>query len=181
MINGSTTIGASEFFLASNSTSQTPQTTDVDMEGWLDFSTMLAGDQYQITLYEKVNGGTQQVAYQTIITGVQSSLVVIPRFLLGEGWDVGVKKLAGTDRVVAWSLRNSATDSTWVSVLDGNAPANAQTAKQILNLIVSAVVAKLTQAGTTVTVRDTGDTKNRIVGTTDSNGQRTVLTTADGS
>src|SRR5206468_3268834 len=67
------------------------------------------------------------------------------------------------------------------AVVDSSAPANAQTLAQILNLIVSAVIAKLTNVSGTVTIRNTGNTKDRIVGTVDDNGNRTALTTADGT
>ena len=54
---------------------------------------------------------------------------------------------------------------------------NGLTLRQALRLISSALVGKVTVSGNTVTFRDTGDTKNRIVSTTDTNGQRTAVTT----
>jgi hypothetical protein len=52
------------------------------------------------------------------------------------------------------------------------------TVAQALRLLVAANAGKLSGAGTnTITIRDTNDTKNRIVATVDSNGNRTAVTT----
>lgn len=48
---------------------------------------------------------------------------------------------------------------------------------QSMRLVVAALAGKVSGAGgTTITIRDTADTKNRIVATVDSNGNRTALT-----
>lgn len=69
----------------------------------------------------------------------------------------------------------------WDEVLDSAAPANAQTAKEILNIIISAVVAECNNVSEdgAVVMRDTGDTKNRIVGAI--SGQVRTLGTLDGT
>jgi hypothetical protein len=67
----------------------------------------------------------------------------------------------------------------WAKVLDVNAPATAQTAEQILNICVAMLAAKLTNTGEDVVARDTGDTRDRVVGTADEDGNRT-LTSLDG-
>lgn len=104
---GSATISTTEFFLASNSTTQTPQTTTCIMQAWIDFNAMAAGDQYQITVYEKING-TQRAIYFAVLQGAQSQPgFVVPSLIVGEGWDIGVKKLAGTDRTIPWSIRKA--------------------------------------------------------------------------
>lgn len=51
------------------------------------------------------------------------------------------------------------------------------TPRQALRLILSALAAELSGAGTnTITIRDINDTKDRIVATVDSNGNRTAIT-----
>jgi hypothetical protein len=106
--SGSQSIGSTEYFLASNSTTQTPQTTDLYLQVWIDLANMAAGDQYQITIYEKINAGTQRIVYQTSPAGAQSQPFEYPvggMTLVMDGWEVGVKKLGGTDRTIAWALR----------------------------------------------------------------------------
>lgn len=103
----SATIGTTEYSLPNDSTTLTPQTNQVMLQVFLALNAMAAGDQYQIRINEKVNtsADTQRTVYESIVTGVQPFLWVSPSLLLGTGWDVTVKKLAGTDRAIGWSLR----------------------------------------------------------------------------
>lgn len=50
------------------------------------------------------------------------------------------------------------------------------TPRQALRLILAALAGKLSISGSTVTIRDVNDSKNRIVATTDADGQRTAVT-----
>lgn len=53
--------------------------------------------EYEIRVLEKVhNGGTQEAIFRATIKGVQSEPFVTPPLPLGNGWDITVKKLAGT-------------------------------------------------------------------------------------
>ncbi len=53
----------------------------------------------------------------------------------------------------------------------------AYTLRQLIRVTVAALAAKLSGAGTTtITIRDVNDTKNRIVATVDSSGNRTAIT-----
>jgi hypothetical protein len=104
----SATIGTTEYSLPAdaNYSSGSPQTTDAVVQAFLDLSALAAGDQFQIAVYEKVNAGTQRlVGVPAVVVGAQSGLYVTPAMVLGEGWDITVKKLAGTDRSIAWSIR----------------------------------------------------------------------------
>jgi len=105
LTNGSALISTTEFFLASNSTTQTPQTTVCYLQAWIDFGAMAAGDVYEWRLLEKVNAGTQRTVVLGRVVGAQATPVVLTGFIVGEGWEVGVKKISGTDRTIAWSLR----------------------------------------------------------------------------
>jgi len=105
VVTGSATISTTEYWLASNSTTKTDQTDDVFLQGWIDFGNMAAGDVYEWRLVEKVNAGTQRTVITGRVAGVQSSPVILTGFILAEGWEIGVKKISGTDRVIAWSLR----------------------------------------------------------------------------
>jgi len=104
-VNDSATIGTTEYSLPADSTTLTAQTDDCVLQVWVDFAAMTAAEEYQFTVYEKVNAGTARVTYRTNLVGVQSGPLVTPSLVVGDGWDVTVKKIAGTDRSLAWSLR----------------------------------------------------------------------------
>lgn len=101
-------VSTTEFFLFSNSTTVTYQTTDCLMQAFISVASMAAGDQYRINVYEKVNGGTALTVYSATLTGVQQGAFVTPALIVGEGYEVSVTKLTGTSRTVNWSLRTSA-------------------------------------------------------------------------
>lgn len=106
---GTTTVGSTEYFLASQSTTATYQTAKLAIEVWLDLNAMAAGDTFVLKAYEKVNGGTARVVSSTTYTNAQT----VPNKrveigLVGEGWEISLQKTAGTDRSILWSLRQVA-------------------------------------------------------------------------
>jgi len=107
LTNDSATIGTTEYSLPAdaNYSAGSPQTDDCILQVWIDFAAMTAAETYKVKVYEKVNGGTQAIAYEATLVGVQSSLFVLPCLIVGEGWDVTVDKIAGTDRSIGWSIR----------------------------------------------------------------------------
>jgi len=50
------------------------------------------------------------------------------------------------------------------------------TIEEVMRLLSAALAGKLTEVGNVVTIRDINDTKDRIIATTDDNGQRTAIT-----
>lgn len=100
----SATIGSTEYFLVSDSTSKTSQTTDCMMQCWIDFAALTAADEYLVKVYEKINT-VERVTFQCTVAGVQAGPLVTPSLIVGEGWEVSVDKIAGTDRSIGWSLR----------------------------------------------------------------------------
>jgi len=105
LVSDSATIGTTEYSLPADSTTLAAQTDDCVLQVWIDFANMAAGDEYLWKIYEKINAGTQRVIAQGTVVGVQTSPVVTPSLIVGDGWDVTVDKIAGTDRSIAWSLR----------------------------------------------------------------------------
>lgn len=107
---GSASISTTEYSLTANSTTLGAITTDGIYQLWLDMNAMAAGDQYQIRIYEKARSAdTQRVAYQAILTGAQAEPEwVAPTLILINGWEMSVKRLAGTDRTITWSIRSVA-------------------------------------------------------------------------
>ena len=108
LTDNSATIGVTEFYLASNSTTKTDQTDDALLSVWIDFGAMLAGDQYRVKLYEKAtSAGTQRSFEIGIVTGAQAFPWVSPMLFVGHAWEISVTKLTGTDRAINWSLRKA--------------------------------------------------------------------------
>lgn len=104
LTQGSATIGTTEYFLASDSTTATYQTTDCILQVYLDLGAMATGDEYLFKIYEKVDGTNAEVIYTCSFLGAQSQMFVTPAFIVGVGWEVSLDKIAGTDRAIPWTL-----------------------------------------------------------------------------
>lgn len=106
----SATIGATEYFCASASTTKTDQTTDGVYQAFFELNNLAAGDEYRIRVYERISsGGTARIVEEWVIAGAQSlPLWPTPSLLLLHGWEFSLQKLAGTDRSIAWSIRQVA-------------------------------------------------------------------------
>ncbi|MBA3421644.1 MAG: hypothetical protein H0U12_07095 [Thermoleophilaceae bacterium] len=106
-LKNTATIGVTEFSLPQNAaySAASPRVDDCIAQTFVDFSAMAAGDEYLVAAYEKANAGTQAPFMRWYLSGVQSELFVSPMFILTEGWDFTVKKIAGTDRSIKWSVR----------------------------------------------------------------------------
>lgn len=79
------------------------------LQALIDFANMVAGDQYEIKIYDGLYDSSpppsQSLIYHAVLTGPQTGLFVTPSLVLIWNWDVTVKRLAGSDRSIAWSLR----------------------------------------------------------------------------
>lgn len=126
--NGTATIGTTEFSIAQNAnySAGSPKTTVGYVQAFLDVSAVVAGDQFQIRILERVNGGTQRVIL-TITVPPSTELYVTPLMLLGDGWDITIKKLAGTDRSILFSVRQDTNDVNITGGATAAALATAQT------------------------------------------------------
>lgn len=107
---GSATIGATEFSLTSGSTTLASQAAAGIYQLFLDLSALAAGDSYVVRVREKVTAAeAQQVIEAVTVSGPQATPVLaMPALLLMRGFDFTVQKLAGTDRALAWSIRQVA-------------------------------------------------------------------------
>jgi predicted fused transcriptional regulator/phosphomethylpyrimidine kinase len=120
--SGTATIGVTEFSVAQNAnySSGSPRTTLGYVQTVLDFSAMTAAETYRIKIYEKVNGGTQRLLTDPVtLVGVQGQLYTLPLVLLGDGWDVTVQKIAGTDRSIRFSVRQDTNDVNTATITAG--------------------------------------------------------------
>lgn len=134
----SATIGSTRHSLPNNSTTLTPQTTDRKLQVWLDCSAVQHGDEFLLIVWDTVSSGSQLRLHQVPIRGVKPFLLWTPLITVGEGWDVTLEKVAGTDRAIAWSLRtdDGATTTTSYPQLS-----NATTKEAIRDHIIALITA----------------------------------------
>jgi hypothetical protein len=104
------TVGSSEISVVSGTTSLQTITTDGVYQLWIDAGNMAKGDEFRIRLYEIVEGtgGTKKVFFEASLLGVQSQIFCTPTFVLINGWDMTIQKLAGSDRAFDASIRRVA-------------------------------------------------------------------------
>jgi hypothetical protein len=102
--NDSASISTNEYFLLGDSTSSAYSTTDTVVQVVIDFAAMLAGDEYEVKIYDKVDGTNGRVMYYSYLNGVQANPLVTPSMLL-DNWEVSIKRTAGADRTIYWSIR----------------------------------------------------------------------------
>lgn len=109
LYSGTEAIGATEWSCTTDTAGPDADTTDGVFQVFLDVSDMVAGDQLQIRVYEKVRSGDSQgIVYEALLTGAQSQPIwVSPSLILLHGWDVTLDALAGTI-TVNWSIRQVA-------------------------------------------------------------------------
>ena len=104
----SATISTSEYSLPADTTTSVPtsQTGDGLVAVWLDCNALAAGDLFRLRVYEKVgSGATQRVGYEAYLSGpVQPVNQVFGPFTVGDGWDITLLKISGTDRSILWRL-----------------------------------------------------------------------------
>src|SRR5882672_1013623 len=122
---GSASAGASEISLISGTTSLQASTTAGDVEIWIDLSNMVVGDQYQVRLVEKVNGGTAANAFISFPKDVQVGLYRVGPLRVSEGWDPRLKLTSGSARTVNWSIRQYVGDVNALTLGSGAVTATA--------------------------------------------------------
>lgn len=103
----SASIGATEYFCMSDSTTKTDQTTNAVVQAFFDLNAMAAGDEYRIRVYEAASsGGTARLVDEWVIAGAQSSPIFpTPALTLCHGWEFSLQKLTGADCTILWSIR----------------------------------------------------------------------------
>ena len=104
------TVGATELSIVSGTTSLQTITDDGVYQLWVDAGNMAKADEYRIRGYEKVEGtgGAKKVFFEASLLGVQAQNFVTPSFILINGWDFTIQKIAGTDRAFDASIRKVA-------------------------------------------------------------------------
>jgi hypothetical protein len=106
---GTEAVSTTEHSLTTDTAGPDVETSDGVFQVWLDVSDMVAGDELQIRVYEKVQASdTQRICYQASLAGAQSTPIwVSPSLILMNGWDVTLDCISGTV-TVTWSIRKVA-------------------------------------------------------------------------
>lgn len=109
LYSGTASVGATEWSCTTNTAGPDADTTAGVFQTFIDVSDMIAGDQLQITIYEKARSGdTQRIVYRSLLTGPQSEPIwTSPALMLMHGWDVTLLTVAGTSITVNWSVRQA--------------------------------------------------------------------------
>lgn len=109
LYTGTEAVSTTEWSVTTDTAGPDADVTDGVFQIFLDVSDMVAGDELQIRVYEKVRSGdTQRIVYQETLLGVQSQPIwVSPSLILLHGWDATLKAIAGTI-TVNWSVRQVA-------------------------------------------------------------------------
>jgi hypothetical protein len=105
--DGSASIGTAEYSLPNASTTLTPITVAGSYQAHINLANMAAGDQYTLRVYGKVRSSDAiGIIFKATYVGAQAMPVqVTPAIMLMHGWDITLKKDAGTDRTITWSIR----------------------------------------------------------------------------
>lgn len=106
LYSGTEAIGTTEHSLTTDTAGPDVDTTAGVYQCFLDNSDMIAADELQFRVYEKVRSGdTQRIVWQETFVGVQSTPIwVSPSLILMHGWDMTLDAIAGTI-TVNWSIR----------------------------------------------------------------------------
>lgn len=104
--SGSATIGATEYSATTNSTTIAAQTAKGTYQVFIDASALVAGDLFELRVLEKVrSSGAQREVMSASVGGGGPALLCLPALMLGNGWDVTLRRVAGDDRTIEWSIR----------------------------------------------------------------------------
>ncbi len=101
------TVGGTEVSVTAGGTTIQAQTAAGAFALVVDVNALAAGDEYEIAYYEKtIFGGTQRRVVLANLVGAQANPIwTSDHIQLGVGWDFAIKKIAGTDRSLSWTVR----------------------------------------------------------------------------
>lgn len=83
----------------------TSQTDTAQVQAWVNIPAMASGDEFMVQLYEKVLSTGTQRAITAWRLAYPIDHMVLPSFIVHNAWDLTIKKIAGVDRTVEWSIR----------------------------------------------------------------------------
>ena len=107
LYSGTETVSTTEWSLTTDTAGPDVDTTDGVFQPFIDISALVGADLYQFRVYEKARGAdTQRVVYEAFMGGKPGDPIwTCPALILMHGWDMTLLKVAGTDRLITWSIR----------------------------------------------------------------------------
>lgn len=136
---GSPTVSNTEWSFTNGSTTLASQTTAGEYHFLFDeVANMVAGDRFRLRIYEKVNGGTRRVIWEATPNFVQNQAYYLGPFVLKDGWDASAIRLAGSDRVIPFSIRAITHDVNVISIANGVIAAATFAANAITATVIAA-------------------------------------------
>lgn len=71
-------------------------------------ASMAKGDEFEVRVYEKcLSGSTRRTLFLARMNDAQTELLITPTLMLLNGWNMTLKKIAGTDRNFDASIRKA--------------------------------------------------------------------------
>lgn len=108
---GSETVGTTEWSLTTDTGGPDVETSAGCFQCLLDLNALALGDTFEFRIYEKVRSADTQrccfIATFNNAQGADAAIAATPALLLLNGWDMTLKKVAGTDRTITWSIRKA--------------------------------------------------------------------------
>ena len=104
---GTETVSTTEWSMTTDTAGPDADTTVGMFQACIDLSALVAADVFEFKCYEKARSGdTQRLCFSAQFSNAQASpLWFSPALILGVGWDMTLKRLAGADRTIVWSIR----------------------------------------------------------------------------
>ena len=106
-----TSVSTTELSIINGTSTIATSTTAGCYQCYLDLSVLDAGDRFEFRVYEKVrSASTQRVVMLATFQhaqGTDGANWVSPPLLLLNGWDMTLKRVAGTDRTIEASIRKA--------------------------------------------------------------------------
>lgn len=107
---GTEAVSTTEWSMTTDTAGPDADATDGIYQAFVDLNALADGDRYEFRLYEKAQStDTQRLGYREVFQNAQAEpLFISPSFVLINGWDMTLIKVAGTDRTITWSIRKIA-------------------------------------------------------------------------
>jgi hypothetical protein len=103
---GSEAISTTEWSLTTDTAGPDTDTNVGMYQAVLDLNALAAGDVFEFRVYEKARSAdTQRLMFTATFSNVQGTPNWIsPPMILGNGWDMTLDKISGTDRTITWRI-----------------------------------------------------------------------------
>ncbi len=107
---GTESVTGTEWSMTTDTSGPDVETSAGMFQAFVDLNLLAAGDVFEFRVYEKCRtGDTQRLVFVARFAGVQAAPIwPSAALMLGIGWDMTLKKISGTDRVINWRISKAA-------------------------------------------------------------------------